>query len=145
MAEYHEPDTHFRVIDCMQCFEAGGRMCHQEDYEHDMLVTRSAVAGWGICCKPDSTDDECNDPLDQKQVCSMKSLDYDEESKYQDVLSKWNINFQMFAFCPMVNHRICGISDDFDNNDMTLYATEEVQTLETDEMVYRPTLNMEMI
>ena len=45
----------------------------------------------------------------------------------------------------MVNHRICGISDDFDNNDMTLYATEEVQTLETDEMVYRPTLNMEMI
>ena len=28
MAEYHTEDTHFRVIDCFQCFKAGGRMCH---------------------------------------------------------------------------------------------------------------------
>lgn len=51
----------------------------------------------------------------------------------------------MFAFCPMVNHRICGISEDFDNNDMTLYATEEVKTLQTDDMVYRPSLTLELI
>jgi hypothetical protein len=52
----------------------------------------------------------------------MKSLDTDTSSKWKDVLSTDNRNYQMFAYCPTVSHKVCGLSDDDDNEEMRLQA-----------------------
>ena len=144
MAEYHNEDTHFRVLDCRQCFEAKGRMCHPKNYEHDFDALLSTKSGLGICCKPDSTDDQCNDPLNQEQECSMKSFDDDPDSIYADVLSVDNRNYQMYAFCPLVDHATCGVqSDNGDDYDMRIYATQEYTKVKTNYMVYKPQMTQD--
>jgi len=89
--------------------------------------------GLGICCKPDSTDEHCGD-TNTKHVCSSPS--YDElPDKYTEVLTGNRRNYQMFAFCPSIDQRICGISQ-FPLNDHRLNATEFEKSLYSDKMRY---------
>ena len=65
MSEYGNDTTYFRVLDCWQCFQAAGRMCHRSDYVHNITETKKSIDGYGICCKPDATDEECAMPYNQ--------------------------------------------------------------------------------
>ena len=81
--------NYYRVLDCWQCFQAQGRMCHKKDYqvsaEYRIKVLRSPNVGNGVCCKPDSTEGIC--APDSDHSCSMKSFDDDPSSTYNSVLS----------------------------------------------------------
>ena len=65
--------------------------------------------------------------------CSMKSLDTDPDSKYKAVLSADNKNYQMFAYCPTVSHKHCGVSEDPENEDMLLSAILDKQSISTND------------
>lgn len=41
----------------------------------------------------------------------------------------------MFAFCPLISHKNCGISDS-ESTDMKIYATKEAQNISTKELGY---------
>lgn len=105
MDEYKPPigqSDDWRALDCWQCFEAQGRMCHQKYYESLWNLTQRANQGIGICCKLDATEGICA-PNNPDISCSMKSYDVDANSTYREVISAGNRNYQMFAYCPMVN------------------------------------------
>ena len=70
--------------------------------------TKSSNTGYAICCKNDATTGLCGD---DKHTCSMPSYDTDTQSKYKNVLTNGNRNYQMFAYCPMISQRACGISN----------------------------------
>ena len=107
---------YYRIVDCWDCFQAQGRMCHKKDYDFSdmryvMNVLRTSNLGKAVCCKPDSTEGYC--APNEQHSCSMKSLDNDEDSEYIDVLSADNRNYQMFAFCPTLSRQICGLPTSF--------------------------------
>ena len=78
MVNFGGDQVHFRVLDCQMCFKAEGRMCYPENYQHNLNAVRTGKTGMGICCKPGSTDQECEQASGQTgQVCSMKSMDTD--------------------------------------------------------------------
>ena len=56
MSEYSKE---FRTLDCFQCFQAEGKMCHDTLYGSMITSTGSSNPGHGLCCKPDSTDPKC--------------------------------------------------------------------------------------
>lgn len=119
MSEYSES---YRVLDCFQCFEAQGKFCHHRDYGQTLHDTQEANRGYAFCCRQDSTEGFCSPNSDYE--CSMPSYELEpEQSKYKDVLTKTNLNYQMFAFCPMISQRICGIAND-DNTNVTLEVTD---------------------
>lgn len=90
-----------RALDCNQCFQAKGKMCHEKDYGSMMKVTGSSNIAHGVCCKPDYDGEHCNSNSDH--VCSAPSLIEDSSSKWAAVLTPQNRNMQMFAFCPGIN------------------------------------------
>jgi len=47
------------------------------------------------------------------------------------------LNYKMFAYCPGINQKVCGISDDSTNTDMTLYATKDEAKLSSTSLKYR--------
>ena len=98
-------------MDCWQCFDNKGRICHQKDYKNMFNYTNRTSPAIGICCRGDYYDGFCADNHPELQ-CSMRSYDSDEDSIYKNVLSNGNRNHQMFAFCPNINQQTCGISDD---------------------------------
>lgn len=61
MSSFGDATTHFRILDCQQCFQAEGIMCHPEGYRHDLVAVKSGKVGLGICCKPDSTLEQCEE------------------------------------------------------------------------------------
>ena len=96
-------------MDCWDCFDAQGIMCHGQYYVGIPEYTKSGIQGKGICCKPGS-----NDPLCDGSVldCSMPSVELDNpNSKYADVLSAYFRNFQMFAYCPGLPISKCGLEN----------------------------------
>lgn len=111
----------YRVLDCWECFEARGKMCHDKDYGSMMKVTRSSNKGHGICCKPDFYGEHCNS--DSLHICSEPVHDTNSDSKYKDILSTENLNYQMFAFCTTTNQKNCGISSST-SVDMSLKASQ---------------------
>jgi len=124
----------FRVLDCTDCFEAGGRICHNKDYANMIQETKSSDTSNGICCKPGASTGLCA-PDNGAQVCSMKGKD-DSSSKYKDVLTGGTSNYQVYAFCPMDRATICGVSKKTAAGvpDTDLSATEGKQTVKSDAM-----------
>lgn len=88
----------------------------------------------GICCKPDSTNGHCS-PTNAKHTCSEKSYD-PAATKYSDVMSKGNLNYQMHAFCPLTSQANCGVSSST-SSDMSLAANSTQQTVYSNDMRYR--------
>ena len=82
MSEY---SYDFRTLDCAQCFEAKGKMCHDKDYQSMIKVTGSSNIAHGVCCKPDFSGEHCNS--DSDHVCSAPSLIEDSSSKYAAILN----------------------------------------------------------
>ena len=82
--------NYFRVLDCAECFEAQGRMCHHNDYNSMYEDTKSSSMGNAICCKNGEKRGLCGDP---KHTCSMPSYDTDPNSKYKNVFTKGNRNY----------------------------------------------------
>ena len=52
MSEY---EFNYRTLSCWECFEAQGRMCHHDGYDHGEIydILESANKGYGVCCKND--------------------------------------------------------------------------------------------
>ena len=78
--------------------------------------------------------DTCGDP---DVVCSHNSFD-PHTRKYQDVLTDGTLNYQMFAFCPNVDRRKCGIPND-DQEGFKLHAElgERSSRIASTEIRYR--------
>jgi len=47
-----------RILDCGECFEAKGRMCHNKNYDSMFEDTKSSNMGNAICCKNEAVDDK---------------------------------------------------------------------------------------
>ena len=70
-------------------------------------------------------------------VCSQNSFEKDDNpTKYKSVLTEGGRNHQMFAYCPNVNQRTCGISIE-DSTDHKLLATSKKQIVYSKDMRYR--------
>lgn len=124
----------YRVLDCWECFEARGKMCHDKDYGSMMKVTGSSNKGHGICCKSDFTGKHCNG--DSLHTCSEPVHDTGPDSLYKDILSTDNLNYQMFAFCTQTNQKNCGMSSSA-SSDMSLLAGQTEKVVSTTEMRYK--------
>jgi hypothetical protein len=124
----------YRVLDCWECFEARGKMCHDKDYGSMMKVTGSSNKGHGICCKSDFTGKHCNG--DSLHTCSEPVHDTGPDSIYKDILSADNLNYQMFAFCTQTNQKNCGVSSSA-SSDMSLLAGQTEKVVSTTEMRYK--------
>jgi len=96
----------YRTLDCWECFEARGKMCHDNDYSSMLAITGSSNPGHGICCKPGFEGENC--VTNEQTTCSQPVFESDPESVFTDILTE-TLNHQMFAFCPMVSHRTCGV------------------------------------
>ena len=86
LVDMNEYKSYQRILDCWQCFQAKGRMCVDKHYAHMMSITKSSNQGYGVCCRPDTTEGLCN-PLSEELACSMPSYDNDKTSKYSKILS----------------------------------------------------------
>lgn len=131
MSEYKED---YRILDCWQCFEAKGRMCHHRYYESILQYTQSGIRGLGICCKPNANLGVC-DPRNEMISCSGKAYDPFPD-KFGDVLTGGLWNHQLFAYCPGLSRRHCGL-DAENSPDTRLRASEFEQSLDTQELRYR--------
>ena len=123
MADY---DFDYRTLNCWECFEAQGRMCHEKNYEHhkifDLLL--SANRGDGVCCKNDVEDGVCG-PDYSDLVCSMPSWHTQEEQDnltHGPVFSPNRRNYQMFAFCPGIEPQKCGVGVEQESLEFYLHA-----------------------
>lgn len=96
MADY---EFNYRTLNCWECYQAKGKMCHYRDYSSMIAITGSSNNFHGICCKPDFNGENCHS--DEKMECSQSVIDKSEE--YKDIVSGEYINNQIFAFCPGVN------------------------------------------
>ena len=59
----------FRTLNCWECFEARGKMCHDNDYGSMLAVTGSSNPGHGICCKPGYEGPNCM--TNEQTTCSQ--------------------------------------------------------------------------
>ena len=73
MSEYSK---NYRTLNCWECFDARGKMCHDKDYQSMFRVTGSSNFGHGVCCKPDYEGQHCG-PNDSKHTCSQPVLNND--------------------------------------------------------------------
>lgn len=65
---YAEKGEDWRTLNCWECFEARGKMCHDEDYTSMTAVTNSRDPGDQVCCREGFSGDLCN--MDDDHVCS---------------------------------------------------------------------------
>ena len=49
----------YKVYNCWDCFQARGKMCHNENYSKHKRITKSSNLADAICCKPGSTTKVC--------------------------------------------------------------------------------------
>ena len=124
----------YRTLDCWECFEAQGKMCHEIDNMSMMNATGSSNRGHGVCCKPEYTGTHCG-PSNPSHVCSPASVVQDLTSDYKNVLTDQTRNYQLFAFCPMTTQEICGLGTS-NSTDMTLKANGTFQTVHTTDLKY---------
>ena len=111
MSEY---PLNYRTLNCWECFEAQGRMCHHDGYDHSEVfnLLQSGNKGDGFCCKNGVESGVCVQGYNDLH-CSMPSY-HDLESEgpneqHSNVFSANNRNYQMFAFCPGITPAKCGI------------------------------------
>ena len=97
----HIADKNYRTLSCWECFEAEGKMCHDENYASMMKVTGSSNFGHGVCCKPDYNGEHCNNDSDHE--CPEPAKITDASSPLKDVLGSGELNYRMVAFCPGIN------------------------------------------
>ena len=90
LVDMKDYDKNYRTLDCWECFEARGKMCHDKDYSTMMKVTGSSNKGHGVCCKVDYEGKHCNN--DGNHVCSSPVYDDDANSEFKNVLSKGKLN-----------------------------------------------------
>ena len=109
-------------------------MCHDKDYGHLFDLTKSTNFGKGICCKPDADVGLCSS-TNPRLVCSPPS--YDPESSSL-LLTDDDRNYQMFAFCPGIDQRKCGISANSSSTDFALHATTRPQVIQAYDLRYNP-------
>ena len=121
----------FRTLDCFECFKAEGKMCVDRDYESMIVATGSSNNFHGVCCKPGYEGQYCNN--EEKNRCSPPVFDNNINSKWVNVTTD-NMNYQFFAFCPGINEKVCGISQNEDKYNFTLPATLEKKTFKTNEL-----------
>lgn len=122
MSEYQ---FDYRTLNCWECFEAQGRMCHFEDYAHNQLLLQSANRGDGVCCKNSVEGDGVCSSDYQDLHCSMPSFLEQEEqdgSIHSSVFSPNKRNYQMFAFCPGIEPVKCGVGADHESLEFNLHA-----------------------
>lgn len=132
MDEYSE---NYRTLDCWECFWARGKMCHDTDYSSMFKVTGSSNRGHGICCKPNYSGDHCG-PSDSEHTCSEPSFVEEPDGKNAAILTNGQLNYQMFAFCPIVSQARCGVSPS-SSYDMGLIAGAGVKEVKTTDLRYR--------
>jgi hypothetical protein len=99
-----------------------------------MRITGSSNFGHGVCCRPDYNEGVCG-ATDSNHVCSPPSREQEGDDTYDDVISSNGINYQMYAFCPFINRRKCGIEDS-SSTDMNLVAGTKHKVVSNDEMRY---------
>lgn len=116
MADYSK---NYRTLDCWECFQAKGKMCHPRNYQSIMILTGSSNFGHSICCKPEYKGKNC--VSDDQITCGPPSIVPDDaDSDYKDILND-NRNYQMFAFCPALKPQRCGMNTT--DTGMTIFAT----------------------
>ena len=93
MSEYQ---YNYRTLDCWECFEAKGKMCHDKNYNSMISVTGSSNIAHGVCCKPDYEGEHCQ--TNDKQVCSQPVID--KSDKWASIVTADFVNNQLFAYCP---------------------------------------------
>jgi hypothetical protein len=99
--------------------------------------TGSSNRGHALCCKPGSTNEYCETGVEH--TCSQPVLEKDTSSLFDGILTAGK-NYQMFAFCPQINQKTCGISNQVygdKDGSMVIKANEKRQTISTDQMLYR--------
>jgi hypothetical protein len=65
---YLEKGEEWRTLNCWECFEAQGKMCHDEDYNSMTSVTNSRDPGDQVCCRAGYNGEYCN--MDDDHICS---------------------------------------------------------------------------
>ena len=141
---------YYRVLNCWDCFKAQGKMCIDEVYKSLYWHTYTGNIGSAFCCKPDADDGYCktgnihtHEEIDNGEtvvreihmLCSEPSVGATD--KYSDILTSGR-NHQMFAFCPAINHDVCGIpSDNHLSYDMRLKAGLEKKHVQSNHMQYK--------
>ena len=126
----------YRTLSVWECFDAKGKFCHDRNYDSMMLTTGSSNKGHGVCCKMDYEGDHCSNS-DINHDCSTPAEIIDQHSEYSSILSPGKLNYQMFAFNTIVNHKSCGLSDDSSNSNMTLIAGTAKKKVSSKQMKYK--------
>ena len=97
----------------------------------------TANTGLGVCCKIDSKDENCDSSrADSNRYCGFRSFDDRPDSPDKAILTKTNLNYQNFAFCPLTNRQSCGIGQASDGADMSLMAAEERREVSSNDIKY---------
>ena len=55
----NEIADNYRTLNCWQCFEAQGKMCHDKNNASLIKVTGSSNPGHAVCCKAKYFGDHC--------------------------------------------------------------------------------------
>jgi len=77
--------NNYRTLDCWECFEAQGKMCHDENHANMNKITGSSNAGHAICCKPDYKEGLCDS--NNNPICSLPSLGADTPANFKPILT----------------------------------------------------------
>ena len=123
----------YRTLNCWQCFEAQGKMCHDKKQESLIKVTGSSNPGHAVCCKPGYSGAHCT--TNAETICSQPAQKDDTSSDYKIVLSG-DFNQQFFAFCPQTTASQCGTGTGTtadDENSLIIKALNNPQTITLDQ------------
>ena len=135
MEEFHEQvGDDWRTLNCWECFEAKGKICHDEDYLRMTSVTNSRDPGDQVCCRSGFDGEYCNN--DDDHVCSQPAYTLDTSDPYYDILSPGNLNHQMFAFCTTTEASTCGLIENA-SSDMKVRANTDLKTVSTNEVYFK--------
>ena len=129
---------------CMQCFQAEGIMCYDknQDFGRIWSWTRTEDPGYGICCQKNSKALACNTSFSfNENQCSEPVHDIsmqpaDPQKQVEQQVSTFRPNHLMFAFCPMTNQSMCGISSNETGLDMRLSARRRKRTMKIEGLKY---------
>ena len=64
IVDMEDYSKNYRTLDCWECFEASGKMCHDKNHKSMIHKTGSSVYGQGVCCKPGYSGEYCNNDGD---------------------------------------------------------------------------------
>ena len=131
---YNRTGEDWRTLNCMECFQAKGKICHDEDYDMMARVTNSRDPGDQICCREGFNGQYCNNEEDV--VCSEPAHTDNKTSPFYNILSPGNLNHQMFAFCTKTDAQTCGLTEN-SSFDMRVKANTDLKTVTTDQIYWK--------